>query len=333
MGKERVDISIIIPLYNAKKFIKRAISSINISNNYKYEIIIIDDASTDDSLEIVKEIKDYNIKIITNSENKGVSYSRNLGIKIANGTYIAFLDADDFVDKNMYDDMLEFAYRKNSDICVTNYNEVFDNRICKSKYIYNDFDTQQTIKLFLNDKISMAVWDKLFKKVFLEKHNILFNENIKIGEDVIFVLDAFLKSENNAFLQKYSYNYYQNEKSVMHKISDKMIDLATIPNMISIENQSILEKEFESDWNKFKIIEMLKSIHAISRCNQNSFYERKKYIEQVLNKEYERKILKSKDFDKSLKFEILVLKYFGIYIHLLMFPVYDKVKKVIRSER
>ena len=98
MEKNKIDLSIIIPLYNAEKYIYETLESvINNIQKYNYEIIVVNDNSTDDSINIIESMNISNLKIINNIENMGVSFSRNIGIKNSVGKYITFLDSDDTI--------------------------------------------------------------------------------------------------------------------------------------------------------------------------------------------------------------------------------------------
>lgn len=116
-------ISIITPLYNAEKYIQATIKSIQKQTYANWELLIVNDASTDNSLEIVSEIalSDSRIKLITLSQNKGAAVARNKGIKEANGDFIAFIDSDDIWHKDKLKEQLNFMLNNNFDFTFTNY--------------------------------------------------------------------------------------------------------------------------------------------------------------------------------------------------------------------
>ena len=161
-------LSIIVPAYNAEKSICRCIDSILKTSYKNYEVLIINDKSIDNTLEKLKsnyEIKN-NIRIIDLNENKGVSYCRNLGVKEAKGEYITFVDADDYISENMYSNMMKLVEEYDLDCCVCDYIEVFPNgNTVKSKYSYKNklLNNEMCIREYLTDRISPAVWDKIFK--------------------------------------------------------------------------------------------------------------------------------------------------------------------------
>ena len=115
-----IKISIIIPVYNTEKYLKKCLDSIINQTLKSLEIICIDDCSTDNSLNILKEyqLKDKRIKIIEQKENKGQGVARNLGLNIAEGEYIGFIDSDDWVDLNFFEKLYFAAKKYNSDVAL-----------------------------------------------------------------------------------------------------------------------------------------------------------------------------------------------------------------------
>ena len=110
-------ISIIIPVYNVEKYLERCLNSIRNQSYDNLEVIMIDDCSTDNSYEICQKYEEkYNFKLLKNNDNKGLSYTRNRGIKESTGDYIGFIDSDDYVDSNYYESLLKNI--KENDICV-----------------------------------------------------------------------------------------------------------------------------------------------------------------------------------------------------------------------
>ncbi|NFO86965.1 glycosyltransferase family 2 protein [Clostridium botulinum] len=116
-------VSIIIPVYNSSKTIKETIKSVLVQNYKKFEIIVIDDCSTDESFEILKCLsdKDKKINLYRNKKNLGVSKTRNLGIELAKGEFICFLDSDDIWNPLKLEEQIKYINKQNSDICYTSY--------------------------------------------------------------------------------------------------------------------------------------------------------------------------------------------------------------------
>lgn len=325
---KNIDISIIIPVYNGEKYINRIIDKI-LASPLNKEIIVIDSCSCDNSLAILKKYGQ-KIKLITTDYNHGVSYARNLGINASNGKYIGFVDIDDDIDPDIFLKMYEKALKHDSDICVCNYDEFYETKDSKnkSKYIY-DFN-KDFLKNYLLDKISPAVWDKIYKKEFI--NNLKFNENLNIGEDILFNLEAFIKTEKVVFINEYLYHYLQQDKSVMHKLSPKHLEFEQVVNNLKTEDQSYLTAKYSLEYEFFKLEMFTRAIHSISTLiNKNNKKEVKKYLKQIITSEKLNKIIENKFFSKSIKIEMWILKVFGLSIHLKLVPIYKKLRNIIRK--
>jgi glycosyltransferase involved in cell wall biosynthesis len=200
-------ISVIVPVYNAEKYLVQCLNSI-INQTFKdIEIICINDGSTDNSLKILKEFseKDSRIKII-NQKNSGVSIARNKGIDTASGDYIFFVDSDDWCELKLFETIYKKAVETNADVVVIAKN-IFRNEVIIS-------DTTEKIKYFINDKkanyfgeVVSVVTDKLIKKDFLKRHNIRFVPGIKFGEDTLFSIGLVNKNAQIEAIPEILYNY------------------------------------------------------------------------------------------------------------------------------
>ncbi|MBR4619317.1 MAG: glycosyltransferase family 2 protein [Bacilli bacterium] len=210
-------VTIIVPVYNSRKYLKRCIDSI-LGQTYKdFELIIVDDGSVDDSKKIVKSFKDKRIKYIY-SKHFGVSSARNIGIKCASGDFISFIDSDDVV----CDIFLERLIKKldsNVDLSICSYTKW--NRFSYTKesiVVKNDLG----YKYLLNKKFGGYIWNKLFKKSIIEQHSILFSEKLTMGEDYLFVSE-YLKYCNNISIDFNKYYFYRKSNEQITKRYDESI--------------------------------------------------------------------------------------------------------------
>lgn len=229
--KEEIKVSIIVPVYNAEKYIDRCIKSI-IEQTYKnVEIILINDGSKDSSLSILRDFekKDSRITLIDQS-NKGPSAARNIGIEKSTGDYIGFIDADDNIELNYIEKMIEYAYRLNTDMVVCNYKEV---RI--------EGDIPSNIFTFINDGEAYncdlkcigevlcgrggLVWGKLLKSSAIKENNIKFDENISMCEDLLFTLEFIKNTKRLSRINDYLYihNKY-NDESITAKYNKELFN-------------------------------------------------------------------------------------------------------------
>lgn len=224
-------ISIIVPIYNSEKSLSKCIESISNQSYINLEIILINDGSSDRSLEICKSYakKDERI-IIIDQENSGVSSTRNVGIRKASGKYIQFVDSDDFIDNKMCEEMLKSMKSNNADMVVCGYKAILPWRT--RKIIYNKVTYEPIKKLeedfsyLLNNSFFHSLWNKLYKKEFIYNR---LDEGISLGEDFMFNLGYFGKINKIAVISECYYNYVNSPDLTLSKIVyDNEIDLVLI---------------------------------------------------------------------------------------------------------
>lgn len=208
-------ISVIIPVYNCEKYIERCLSSLANQSYKDLEIIVVDDGSTDKTPNIVKQFQHelpLNLQY-HRKENGGVSSARNFGIEYANGEYIAFMDADDYVSKDYFLNIIANFYT-GADIVVSNYKYIFEDSSQKESGMryYSDFMEA----LLSNDGILGFVFNKVYKKDIFD--NARFENDIRIYEDLLFNITISSKIKKYVFLDDNYYMYFQNESSAMHTI-------------------------------------------------------------------------------------------------------------------
>lgn len=202
-------VSIIIPVYNAGNYLEECLKSI-LKQTYKnIEIILIDDGSTDSSGKIcdVYSKKDCRIKVI-HSINRGVSSSRNTGIKLAQGKYIVFIDSDDYINEDMIEDMIEGM--KKSDLAICGYNRIeSQNKIKKvgisiNKHIINMEELENYMGFLLNKLLFNSPANKMYKKELINQY---FDEQLSMGEDLLFNLEYIKNISSIRIIREELYNY------------------------------------------------------------------------------------------------------------------------------
>lgn len=206
IGENMGKISVIIPVYNKEDYIRMTIQSVLNQTFSDFEIVIIDDGSTDKSKDIINEFSE-NQKITYHyQKNQGVAAARNAGIKKANGDYIAFLDADDRWDDS-------FLEKLNNEIdsgesCYCGYYNIKPNGEIKKQKI--SFSQGDITKDFLNNKTKPHLCCWLFKKQFLVINQIQFEESLDFGEDLLFLLDVTMVDKNVQHVDEHLF-YYTND--------------------------------------------------------------------------------------------------------------------------
>lgn len=208
---ENIKVSIIIPVYNVEKYIDKCINSAVNQTLKDIEIIIIDDGSTDNSINIIKkyEIRYSNI-VVVNQSNKGVSASRNIGLDKAKGEYIYFLDSDDYINLNLANDLYDLAKKQNLDIIHFDANVVYEDgfysknnpydrsKVIESK-VYSGKCFYENVKQ--NNGYRASVCTYIYKNEFLKKHKLNFYEGI-LHEDELFTTKSITLAESILYLPK-----------------------------------------------------------------------------------------------------------------------------------
>lgn len=219
-------ISVIIPAYNSENYIKRCLESILVQTYTNYELIVVDDGSTDNTLKICRELQNQNEKIkIIEKENGGVSSARNVGLANTKGEYIAFIDSDDYVSKEYLEILVRMTKINNAEMSICGVLDRLENGkiLNKSKEITDVLTTEDAVKFYLRSEYFFGtMWAKLIRKDVFE--GIFFNENIQRGEDFDIFLRLLLKCKRiNIDTKKYCYNYIVNDESLVRNSNPEQI--------------------------------------------------------------------------------------------------------------
>jgi len=214
-----IDISIIVPIYNAEKYLDKCIESLINQTKKELEFILINDGSTDNSEKIIKKYKDKRIKYFKN-ENQGIGKTRNFGIEKATGKYIMFVDSDDYIDKNMAKLMFDKAFSNSLDMVVCDYYKVINNENIEEKLPSFKPTTLKNSPNLLCD-INLSPWNKIYKTSLIKDNNIKFVENLKY-EDAPFVIEA-LDIANKIGKVNKCLNYYVIHGNSETTVRDKRV--------------------------------------------------------------------------------------------------------------
>lgn len=223
------EISIIVPVYNVEAFLKECIESI-INQTFKnFELILINDGSSDNSGGICDRYAqtDNRIKVI-HKTNSGPSSTRNLGIKVSKGKYVAFVDSDDTVEPNMYENMYKIAVKTMSEIVACGYVEINEFNGQSSKYttpfkekrLIEDNEIKKSLETLLTKNQILgypSLCNKLYNKEFLLENKLIINENIRIAEDLCFNISAYSRAKRVCCINEAYYRYRRiNNESIMN---------------------------------------------------------------------------------------------------------------------
>ena len=303
-------ISIIIPIYNVNKYLRECLDSIINQTLKTIEIICINDGSTDNSLEIIKEYIYDNRIIIINKNNSGYGDSMNQGLNIASGEYIGIVESDDFIDINMFENLYKITKKGDIDIIRSNFylyweknkKEALNFKILKNLYnkIFNPMELQN---IFL---VQPSIWAGIYKKLFLIKHDIKFLTTPGASyQDTSFFYKTLYKA-NKIFCTKKAFYYYRQTNSnssvnnnTLNKVIFAHIELNEIEKFIKKDIK--LYNKNQRYFNTKKITTLLWNLNRV---------DKKKQYNKILYKEiYE--ILKSDNYihEQFNNFEINFLNY------------------------
>lgn len=255
-------ISFIIPVYNVKPYLIQCLESI-IHTNIDKEIILIDDGSTDGSLELLKSYqRQYSFITLVCQSNKGVSVARNIGIKLAKGEYLQFVDSDDYLLTRDYESLIRVAKQYDVDMLRWQSLWIMPNGKSLQRYpsiLSNSFQIQETtdatnttgdifFQCYLKQTFPV-VWLGFYRTKFIKENNILFQEHICAGEDRLFMLDFFASKPKNVieiFKPFYAYRFNpdslsrRNNKVLIRDIFKATEELHKRYERYSIEQNDIM---------------------------------------------------------------------------------------------
>ena len=310
-------VSIIVPIYNAQIFLKKLIENLTNQTYRNIEIILVNDGSTDNSLNICNELqsKDNRIRVV-DKENGGVSSARNKGIKVSNGDYVTFVDSDDNIDEDYIRKMVENIEDECCLIKCNYRNKLKEEKLNRDKYL----------EKIISGEILGVCWGYLFRKDLLE--DIYFDEKTSYMEDTVFIIQYLLRIKNVKIIDNdlYIHNYNLesltvSKSNIEKKIYGYLYSISEIEKILSQKNiYSNKYKEFLNN-RKIKIIEA--EFAKLDSLEEVKDLLNKRIIIDVLNIEkinYRYKffinLLRKKQYNKILKY-ILIRK---------------KIKKVLKGK-
>ena len=286
-----VKISVIVPVYNCEDYIEESIKSILNQSFKDIEVICVDDGSTDDSLNILKELsmQDTRLKVFT-QENQGSSVARNNALEKASGDYIYFFDADDYVVEDALEKAYKNAVNNDSDIVFFKYDEYNANTFIKHSSIaienqfpeadFNNFSFNCQDYRKLAFRGPFAPWFKFYKKSFLNKYDYFeFPINL-IHNDIPFHVKTILKASEISFVPESLYHYRNdNPNSISNTRFSRIYDIFSIIDIVEdFLNSEDLFKDFKDEFDFFKIYQI---IYQMSGRPNEYFDMAKKELSEV----------------------------------------------------
>ncbi len=323
--KKEPKISIIIPVYKVEQFLERCVSSVTTQTYKNLEIILVDDGSPDGSPAICDKLanEDKRIKVI-HKKNGGVSSARNEALKKATGDYVAFVDSDDWVEKTMYEEMLNIALEEDADMTFCKMKEARSDGTFSN---YNEFNLDKLKEkkieyFFINAKSGFDLVGvlggpcrTLFKKSTIE--GLEFNTTLKYGEDLFFLLKVFEKAKNVAICDNYFYNYYKNVESVCNTINKSYFENAKTLHKYLIEYNKLNNLNFIHFINHLYLYR-----NVINRAHEKDFAKQMK--ELFKTDEYFKDCFNKNNYRLIQKYEI------GLKQKIRNFLMYHKMWRIFK---
>ena len=293
---DNLKVSIIVPVYNSAEYIGRTLDSIINQDFNSFEVIVIDDGSTDDSLEIIEEklSKSTVSHKIVHQENSGVSNARNKGIEESNGEYLVFVDSDDYITGNHLSEL----YNGETDFSLIQFIKKDGNKSSTPHHISKrTMSCEDLIKMELNMQMPFNFWQLMYKASIIDENNIRFNPDYVYGEDIEFALKALSFGREVSISNEVTYYYIQHEESAIKTSEYRRFEVVEI-----FENLAeFYESQGRSDLSNLIVTSRIpKAIFG----NMNYFFYNDYDFEEVLAKMEELDLLtKLSKYEGDSKFK------------------------------
>lgn len=331
-----VKVSVIIPAYNVEEYIEKSINSILNQTFKDIEILVINDGSTDGTLKVLNSICENNTNIVLiDKKNEGVSEARNVGVSMARGEYIYFVDADDWLHERAIEVLYNKAKEKNTDILCFNFYKVLENRLIKEKGCSVELNTIQGeafLRLCLLGKVMPSLCTKFIKSDFIKENNIKCPKSIGYGEDLVTTINLAYNAKIVGYIDEYLYYYLYRLSSVSNSNNKKRLDIKEALNFIE---KFLKDKNVYYNYREeFEYIEYLHSYHnAVIDSSTIDNFHKELYFEykakgNITSNKYILELIKNCSLEKKIKYKFYDRSYeSGRMISICIL----KIKKVVRK--
>ena len=325
-------VSVIVPCYNSENSIFNCLNSLFTQTYKNIEIIVVNDESTDNSLQILNNLKkDHNNLIVFTQKNSGPGFARNRGIEMASGEYVMFVDSDDYVDLCMIEKLVNIIEKNNVDVVRCSYKMVYPSGKLKS-FNFNRSSQKISNKILLEEWLLESVlwntvWGQLIRKDKLV--DLWFDTDKRIGEDLLFNVKLYSKIKNIYFFNEELYYYTYSPNGIT-----KQMSVLNIKRNLTdvIDNYFILYDFFQLLKNKQKIVN--RCVRAVISYELQLLYLSRKEFDFIKLVNQKKKI---RDFFvkyNGKKYFIIIKaiireKYFIYYLYFICF--YFPLKKLKQS--
>jgi glycosyltransferase involved in cell wall biosynthesis len=301
-----IKVSVIIPVYNAEKYITYCIESLINQTLQNCEFIFINDGSSDKSRMILDTYKKYHKNIIlVDQENQGVSIARNKGLKIAKGEYIGFVDADDYVKRNTFEVLYNSAKADNCDVIFSDYERENEGIKELNRYYFpknvvltEEFLKQELLPRFIDSDSMNAVWNKLYRNDLIKSLNLTFPDKVTLGEDLIFNINFFSQANTVKYVNYSGYYYREVNGSATRNIVTNDYFKAALINFLS-DLPEVYKKKIDRELiEEMKSIKLLQNVLSythiyLTSSKEISFVKRYNYVKNMVTNSYVKTALRN----------------------------------------
>lgn len=280
-------VSLIVPCYNVGKYIEQCVLSILNQTHENLEIILVDDGSSDSTGDILDclKLRDSRI-IVVHTVNGGVSSARNVGLDLATGEYVCFVDGDDWIETDYVEYLLSLAISNNADISITRrFHNSFRRSVIESDFVEIQTPEEAVVDL-LYYKHMIGVYCKMINRHFIDKYKLRFMEDIFIGEGFNFTMDCFQRMNKLAVGQRSVYFYRRdNESSAMtmfrpDKTENAILAMWRMKERLVLKSEKVIRAWNFATWHTYsdmllfvirgKAINKHKDLYKKYKCYTNS---------------------------------------------------------------
>ncbi len=316
------DLSIIVPIYNVEKYLSRCVESLLNQTLENIQIILVNDGSTDNSGKIAKVYAEKNPDKILylEKENGGLSDARNYGMPFATGKYIAFLDSDDYIEKNAYEEMYSKACEGNYDYVESDFIWEYPNKRKIDKMV-----NYRNKKEMLTN-VRVVAWNKLIKREIIEKNKLQFPKGLRY-EDVEFTYKLIPHLKSMGYVDKAFVHYIQRENSIANVQNERTAEIFTIlDNVIEYYKDNGLYEEYKEELEymitRIVLCSSLKRITKVKNKEKRKELEKKSwiYVNEKFSSWKQNKYLKEVNNAKNMYIKT---------VNKLTYPIYVKILELL----
>ena len=326
-------VSLIIPVFNSENTLERCVISA-ISQSYKnLEIILINDGSTDSSLELCNRFakKDKRI-IVIDQNNKGVSFSRNMGIEVSTGDYIMFMDSDDYMEATMIEEMVSAIESTKADVVrckvsVHNKKGVFDENLNGLHFLKNKQEVINSIKYFVSADVIIPSY--VYALIIKKEKIVRFNQELSFMEDTLFYIDTLLNVDSVFFLDKALYHYMYNQASITKNEKNVVRNINSMLNSTNVIKKTLRDYEILDERRMNNNIFYLINTKLYLLCSRNSYRESIEIIKNIFKNDDVIGVMRNIDKDNLSITKKIICFLYSNNLYFFMYFLYRFIGKTI----